>query len=240
MPRWFGENNRRAAPRRRYDGNNARIGLEGSLTRRCQVVDLSRTGARLVVTNAYDLPSTFILLLSKHSGGRLARVKWRRGNEVGAEFFTVNPARASRLTVVSPNSVGPQGDEGQKSTPSLHGQAQHQGVGQLNPVAQKVVASVSVDKAKAGSSGDKTKTEVNCQITDEQRDWADQEKNSEKKMDLSQLQKKLGPDHVALIDALKEVDPESPHGQELAAIIKSLDDSQSSPQSAAAGQRPIN
>ena len=42
-------------------------------------------------------------------------------------------------------------------------------------------------------------------------------------MDLSWLQKKLGPDHVPLIHALKDVDPESPQGQELASIIESLD-----------------
>ena len=39
------------------------------------------------------------------------------------------------------------------------------------------------------------------------------------------MEKKLGPDHVALIDALKDLDPNSPHGQELASIIESLDES---------------
>ena len=41
------------------------------------------------------------------------------------------------------------------------------------------------------------------------------------KIDL--LQKKLGPDYVALVHALEDVDPESPDGQELASIIGSLD-----------------
>jgi hypothetical protein len=43
-------------------------------------------------------------------------------------------------------------------------------------------------------------------------------------MDLSRLQKKLGPDHAALIHALKDIDPETPDGQELASIIESLDE----------------
>jgi len=41
-----------------------------------------------------------------------------------------------------------------------------------------------------------------------------------KKIDLSRLDK-----HIALIHALRDVDPESPHGQELAAIIEGLAES---------------
>jgi PilZ domain len=277
---WFVKENRRAAPRHRYDGDDTRIGREGSLTRQCQVLDISRTGVRLAVQNPDSLPETFILVLSKGSIGRPARVKWRRGNEVGAEFFKpdsssvsrstadasganpssvsrssadasganpspvsrstadapgANPSSASRLTADAPGinsspascliadapgAVKPRDGERQKSeslkaAPSLHTQGQEPDLAKLKADGRKVVGSIDRDKAR---------TETHCQITDlsEQQGRADQEKNSKKRMDLSRLQKKLGPKHVALIRALKDVDPESPHGQELASIIKSL------------------
>ena len=215
MP-WFVKENRRAAPRHRYDGNNTWVRLEGSLVRPCQVLDLSRTGVRLTVTNAHSLPNIFTLILSKNSGGRPARVKWRRGTEVGAEFFTANSSSASRVTADAPRAVKPRGGEGQKSesrmsTLSSQAQDQQQDVASLKADARRVVGSISDDKAEAC-----------CRSTDlgEQLDRADQEKNSKKRMDLSRLQKKLGPEHVALIHVLKDVDPESPHGQELASIIE--------------------
>jgi hypothetical protein len=220
---WFVKENRRAAPRHRYDDNNTWIRLGGSLTRPCQVLDLSRTGVRLTVTNAHSLPNTFTLILSKNSSGRPARVKWRRGTEVGAEFFRANSSSASRLTADAPRAVKPRGGEGQKSenlmsTLSSQAQVQQQDVAKLKADARRVVGSIS---------GDKAKTEADCQITDlgEQLDRADQEKNSKKRLDLSRLQKTLGPEHVALVHALKDVDPESPHGQELASMIESLDES---------------
>lgn len=225
MP-WFVKKNRRAAPRDRFDGRDTGVRLEGSLVRRCQVLDLSRTGVRLAVTNADSLPDTFTLILSKNSGGRLARVKWRRGTEVGAEFFTAtsssasrltvdapraNSSSASRLTVDAPRAVKPREGEGQKSenlmsTLSLPTQTQQPDAAKLKSDARKVVSGISI-------------TDIGGQV-----DRADQEKNSKKRMDLSRLQKKLGPKHVALIHALKDVDPESPHGQELASIIESLEE----------------
>jgi hypothetical protein len=163
------------------------------------------------------------LILSKNSTGQPARVKWRRGTEVGAEFFKANSSSASRLTTDAPRAVKPRGGEGQKSesrmsTLSLPAQAQQPDVAKLKADAREVGGS---------SRGDKAKTEADCQITDlgGQLDRAGQEKNSKKRLDLSRLQKKLGPDHVALVHALKDVDPESPHGQELASIIESLDES---------------
>jgi hypothetical protein len=249
---WFVKENRRAAPRHRYDGDNTWIRPGGSLTRQCQVLDLSRTGVRLAVTNADNLPNTFTLILSKNSSERPARVTWRRGTEVGAEFFKAdsssvsrstadaaranpsstsrltvdapraNSSSASRLTADAPRAVKPREAEGQKSenlmsTLSLRTQTQQPDVAKLKADARKVVGSIS---------GDKAKTEAHRQITDigGQVDRADQEKNSKKRMDLSRLQKKLGPKHVALIHALKDVDPESPHGQELASIIEGLDE----------------
>jgi hypothetical protein len=213
---WFVKENRRAASRHRYDGNNTRIGLESSLTRKCQVLDISRTGVRLTVTNAHSLTDTFTLILSGNSSGRPARVKWRRGTEVGAEFFKAdsssvsrltadapraNSSSASRLTADAPTAVKPREGEGHKSEnrmPTLSLRTQTQ---------QPDVAKLKADERNI--SADKAKTEAHRQITNigGQVDRADQEKNSKKRMDLSRLQKKLGPKHVALIHALKDVDP---------------------------------
>ena len=81
--------NRRAA--RRGSNNNAWIRPEGSFgLQPCQVVDISRTGVRLRIANLQKVPEKFLLLFSKFGAGHLARVKWRRGVQVGAEL--VSPA----------------------------------------------------------------------------------------------------------------------------------------------------
>ena len=87
--------NRRAA-RRGYN-NNAWIRPEGSFgLQPCQVVDISRTGVRLRIANLQKVPEKFILLFSKFGAGHLARVKWRRGIQVGAELLT--PAGSTDMT----------------------------------------------------------------------------------------------------------------------------------------------
>ena len=78
-------NDRRAAPRRGYN-DDAWIGVEGSVLRRCRVFDLSRTGVRLTITKADRIPDTFILILSKNTTGFPALVKWQRHAQIGAEF----------------------------------------------------------------------------------------------------------------------------------------------------------
>jgi hypothetical protein len=71
---------------RRTLGSRAWIRLEGSFaTRPCRVLDLSATGARLSIEG--EITKSFVLLLSLNSAGRKARIKWRRGNQVGIEFL---------------------------------------------------------------------------------------------------------------------------------------------------------
>jgi len=78
-------NDRRAALRRGYN-DDAWIRVGGSLLRQCRVIDLSRTGVRLKITNADRIPDTFTLILSKNSIGRPARLKWRCRTQIGAEY----------------------------------------------------------------------------------------------------------------------------------------------------------
>jgi len=78
------KNENRRAPRRAYN-DEAWIRVEGFPLRRCRVLDLSRTGVRLTIANPHRIPDIFTLILSNNSG-LPARVKWRRHDQIGAEY----------------------------------------------------------------------------------------------------------------------------------------------------------
>ena len=92
----------------------------------------------------------------------------------------------------------------------------------LKAGAQKVVSIIS---------GDKGTTQAYCQINDlgGQIGEANEDQDNKKAEALSQkvieLEKKLGPEYVALVDGLKNVDPNSPEGAEISSILETLDDS---------------
>jgi len=105
------------------------------------------------------------------------------------------------------------------STAPLFAQAQQPNAAEL---AQKVVSIIS---------GDKVKIQTYCQILDlsDELDQADQQKDREKTEELSQkineLQKKLGPEYLALLKATEHVDPNSKDGQEIVSTFVKLDNS---------------
>ena len=78
-------------------------------------------------------------------------------------------------------------------------------------------------------SGDKGKVDAYCEFADlsDQIDEAKREQDIEQAEELSQkvdeLGRKLGPEFVALADAVKNMDPNSPDGQEIASIFDKLD-----------------
>jgi hypothetical protein len=80
-------------------------------------------------------------------------------------------------------------------------------------------------------AGDKTKTQAYCQVVDlsDELDQVDQKKDRKKAEEMSQkideLQKKLGPEYFALLEASKYVDPNSKDGQEIVSIFDKLDSS---------------
>ena len=80
-------------------------------------------------------------------------------------------------------------------------------------------------------AGDKTKTQTYCQVLDlsDELDQLDQRKDRKKAEDLSQkineLQKNLGPEYLALLEATLDVDPNSKDGQEIVSIFDKLDSS---------------
>jgi hypothetical protein len=74
--------------RRQKSNDIAWIRFEDSFgARRCQLLDLSRTGARVAIADANKIPDKFVFLSSKRGAGYPARVKWRRGTQIGIEFL---------------------------------------------------------------------------------------------------------------------------------------------------------
>jgi hypothetical protein len=73
---------------RRKIGAKAWVRLdEGFAVRPCNVVDLSDTGVQITIEAAATVPGIFTFLMSRDIGsGRRARVKWRHGLQIGAEF----------------------------------------------------------------------------------------------------------------------------------------------------------
>ena len=88
-------------------------------------------------------------------------------------------------------------------------------------LAQKVVSII----------GDKAKIQTYCQILDlsDELDRVDQQKDREKTEELSQkineLQKKLGPEYLALLKAAEHVDSNSKDDQEVVSTFVKLDNS---------------
>ena len=101
----------------------------------------------------------------------------------------------------------------------LYGQGEQPNTAEL---AQKVVGIIA---------GDTTKTQTYCQVLDlsDELDQVDQPKDRKKAEDLSQrineLQKNLGPEYLALLEATLDVDPNSKDGQEIVSIFDKLDSS---------------
>jgi hypothetical protein len=86
--------------------------------------------------------------------------------------------------------------------------------------AQKVVKMIS---------GDKAKTQTYCDIAKlgDQIGEADAKKDTKKVDELSKqmddMSTKLGPEYIALMDGLQDVDPNSKEGKDISAILDGLD-----------------
>ena len=100
----------------------------------------------------------------------------------------------------------------------IYAQAQKANAVKLKEQAQNVVEIIS---------GDKLKTQTPCEIA-ELGDQIDQERNPMKAEELSQkidnLEGKLGPDFMALVHRLSDIDPDSRDAQEIRSIIEALND----------------
>jgi uncharacterized membrane protein len=107
------------------------------------------------------------------------------------------------------------------STVPLYAQGAQPDTAKLKADAQKVVSIIS---------GDKAKTQTYCQIAGlgEQMNQAVQEKDNSKLEELTQklpeLEKNLGPEYIALVDSLRNVNLTSKDGQEIVSMFDTLDE----------------
>jgi hypothetical protein len=107
-------------------------------------------------------------------------------------------------------------------TMPVSAQDQQRDPAKLKADAQKVVSIIKADKAK---------TQAYCQVSDlgEQMDRA-VKANDKKKFDelgqrVSEVEKQLGPEYLALVDATKDVDPNSNEVQDIESLFDKLDES---------------
>ncbi|MFY9835437.1 MAG: hypothetical protein WAK55_03025 [Xanthobacteraceae bacterium] len=106
------------------------------------------------------------------------------------------------------------------STSSLYAQDQPN-VAKLKADAERLVKT---------TSGDKQKTQTYCEFADlsDQIGQANEERDTEKANELSkkaeELEKKLGPEFVALADELSKLDPNSQDSREIGSILDKLDE----------------
>ena len=108
------------------------------------------------------------------------------------------------------------------STAPLYAQGAHPNTAKLKADAQKVVGIIK---------GDKAKNETFCQmvIVGKAIDEAIQEKDNKKAAELAQklsdLEETLGPEYVALVEAFRNIDPNSKEAQEIVSTFDTLDES---------------
>ena len=73
---------------RRNQNAEAWVRPDGSFAKQpCKLIDMSSMGVRLSVERPEGFTGTFLLLTSRNgSSPRRVKMKWRRGNQIGAEF----------------------------------------------------------------------------------------------------------------------------------------------------------
>jgi peptidoglycan hydrolase CwlO-like protein len=100
---------------------------------------------------------------------------------------------------------------------------------QAQPPSTAKVTKADAQKVIKIISGDKAKAQTYCQIgkLGEQIEEANDKKDSKTADELSQkmkeLENNLGPEYVALMDGLQDIDPESEDGADIAAELAALD-----------------
>ena len=110
-----------------------------------------------------------------------------------------------------------------------HAQQPKQQPPQQQPPAAPKPTKASVQKVIQIVSGDKAKTKLYCDIAalSEQIDAAAQKKDEKKLDELSQkadqMGEKIGPEYIALMDGLQDLDPNSKEAEELGNMLDALD-----------------
>lgn len=102
----------------------------------------------------------------------------------------------------------------------LSAQAQSKAPKPTKASAMKVVATISADKAKVQTYCEMAKVGEQIDAADKKKDTKAVDALSKKLEDMSQ---KLGPEYVALMDGLQDVDPSSKDGQDISSALDGLD-----------------
>jgi hypothetical protein len=89
--------NRRKYPRRTA---NEVVWIEKvpTILERCTLVDVSETGARLTISDVYDLPESFALHLTREAdAGRRCQIIWQRGMKSASNSWAADTRRPGIL-----------------------------------------------------------------------------------------------------------------------------------------------
>jgi two-component system cell cycle response regulator len=87
---------RRRAPRRRVLKTATIMTLNNMSVVSCTLRDMSETGARLRCLDQASVPKEFYLVFPVENTRCLARVVWRRGDEIGIQFVSEKEAAPRR------------------------------------------------------------------------------------------------------------------------------------------------
>jgi hypothetical protein len=82
--------------------------------------------------------------------------------------------------------------------------------------------------AKAKADGDKAKSQIYCDIVKldgqiEETDPKDTKKADKLYQQVDELATKLGPEYIALMNGLQDMDPDSEEGKEIGSTLEALD-----------------
>jgi hypothetical protein len=101
-----GEN--RKTPRFHFDrGYPARImAIDGTWQRPCQIANVSRLGAKLIIDGSVDrlnLDEFFLLLSTNGTAHRRCRMMWLRGDQLGIRYVETNARQEPQFVSARPN-----------------------------------------------------------------------------------------------------------------------------------------
>src|SRR5512135_3331673 len=96
---------------------------------------------------------------------------------------------------------------------------------QAQPPSAAKVTKADAQKVLKIISNDKAKTQIYCDIIrlGDESEKADEKKADELFQKMDELTKKLGPEYVALMDGLQDINPNSQVGQEIGSVLGALD-----------------
>jgi hypothetical protein len=78
------------------------VDSEGSIVNRCMMVNVSASGARLILPAATEVPDCFVLVLSKNGEvRRQCEVTWRREKSVGVRFVLPASTEEQEISHIS-------------------------------------------------------------------------------------------------------------------------------------------